>query len=74
MKVQTNLFDICEEFYDCFVRTTYNPFTKGYKVEWSQDEPFIQRQGSKVYSGCFVQVLRNSVTGEESVGWQKPIR
>ena len=71
VNLETNFFDICKEYFNCFVRTTYNKFTKSYKVEWSKDKPFIQLRGTRVYSGCFVQVLRNSITGEESVGWSK---
>ena len=66
-----NLFDECEEYYDCYVRTVYNPKTDEYQVDWSEDTPFEDSDNPLVecYENCFVQVLRNSVTGEESVGW-----
>ena len=67
--LELNLFDQCDEYYDCYIRTVYNPETDEYDVEWSEDTPFEIIPNSECYENCFVQVLTNTVTGEVSVGW-----
>lgn len=69
--LQMNIFDICEEYYDCYIRVIYQPDKDEDIVEWDEFEPFEEIENSEVYQNCFVQVLKNSVTGEISVGWMK---
>lgn len=67
---EINIFDEEEVHFDCCVRTTYHPETDEYDVEWSEGL-LEEREGSEVYYNCRVEIWRNSITGQESVAWNK---
>lgn len=70
--VETNIYDEIEEYDECIIEVYENNGTT--IVHWYRNTPTeVPKDWNKIeeHHNCTVQLLKNSITNETSVGWYR---